>query len=121
MLYSAGGIKHSDEQLRQEFPQAGRLPARLWKHAMVSIVRAFAFGFCKRHDAGDGSPAGTQYPAGYEIDENLKRWLRKYGRKAQDYGIPCRCQNSSTHIGLLEMVVSLPISSAGHFYFYSFS
>jgi hypothetical protein len=119
--YCTRRIEQADKHLCQKFPQVRRLPARLWKQAMVSVVRTLAFWFCKRHNACDSVSAGAQYPAGYQIGENLKCWLGKDGRKIQDYGIPCRCQKSSTHIGLREKGLSLPISSAGHFYFYSFS
>jgi hypothetical protein len=88
---------------------------------MIGIVRALAFGFCERQYAGDGSACGAQYPAGNQINKDANRWLGKDGRKVQDYGIPCRCESRSTHIGLHEIGSSLPISSAGHFYLYSFS
>jgi hypothetical protein len=54
------------------------------------IVRAFAFGFRKRQNAGDGTSAGAQYPAGNQVDENPGGRLSKNGRKVRDYGIPGR-------------------------------
>ena len=64
---------------------------------------------------------GAQYPAGGQVDKSVSCWLGKDVRKVQDYGIPCRCESSCTHIGLHEIGVPLSISSAGHFCFYSFS
>ena len=95
--------------------------AGFWKQAMTGVVRTLVFRVRKLDNTGDGSACGAQYPAGYQVDKNMRCWLGKDGRKAQDYGIPCRCENSCTHIGLREMVSYLPISSAGHFYFYSLS
>lgn len=71
---------------------------------MIGIVRAYAFGFCQRQDAGeglrrggyvplakaDGASARAQYPAGNQVDKNMSRRLGKDGRKTQDYGVPCR-------------------------------
>jgi len=88
---------------------------------MIGVVWTLAFGFRKRQNTGDGSARGAQYPAGEQVDENTSGRLGKYGRKTQDYGVPCRCVRKNVHNGLHEIGLSLPISSADHFYFYSFS
>jgi hypothetical protein len=88
-----------------------------WKQTMVGIVRTLVFGFCKWENTGDGSACGAQYPSRNQIDKDACCWLGKDRRKIQDYGIPCRCENSGAHIGLREIGSSLPISSAGIFNF----
>jgi hypothetical protein len=114
--YNFGGEDNETaKQLCQKFPQVRRLSARFYKQAMVGVVRTLAFWLCKWHNTGNSMLARAQCPVGYEIGENLKCRLGKDGSKIQDYGVPCRCQKSSTHIGLTGIAIYKSAQSGGGF------
>ena len=119
--YCSGRIEHIDKQVCQHFPQLSGQPAGFWKDSVIRVVSSFALWVCEWKNAGDSSSGGTEYPSGYQFDENRCCWLSEDRIKVQDNRIPCRCENRSIHFGLHEKVLYLSLSSAGHFYFYSFS